>query len=444
MKTWSIRLVKILAGLVAAALVLHTILLVASGLALRNARNELRAAGRPMTPEDIIPKDVPASENAAPLYESAFALLKSESSNGQGLIHALGYAAREFLAEPDSEAKRETLEALLANNAVIRALALVQQASERPRCNFQLPYDHGAMLLAPHVNGMLIVGRALPAKALLEIRRGDASQAWQTLQTALRMANALHDEPLLMSAMVRFAQARYAIEALQRIAADAPPDGETSARIADLLLALEDVASPMARAVDGERIVSGEWILANWKPESAQEFGAEGSTCFPPAFLLGYRPMLQFNHAWYLRTMGEWAGRIECADWRELLPAAGHEYSFPWYVLTARIVMPGLAGSFSRAGNLQANARITRTGLALLRHKAALGAYPAALAEIDPQFLSEIPLDPFTGQPLVYRPEGDGFLLYSFGENLADDGGTEETPDNRKSKAIDIVWRMPR
>ena len=90
---------------------------------------------------------------------------------------------------------------------------------------------------------------------------------------------------------------------------------------------------------------------------------------------------------------------------------------------------------------LQANVRVVRAGLALLRHKAAHGAYPATLAEIDPEFLAEIPSDPFTGQPLVYRPEADGFALYSLGENLQDDGGTEETKDSYESKAFDIVWR---
>ena len=44
MKPKTLRRFKIFAGLVVAALVLHTALLVTSGLALRNAREELRAA----------------------------------------------------------------------------------------------------------------------------------------------------------------------------------------------------------------------------------------------------------------------------------------------------------------------------------------------------------------------------------------------------------------
>ena len=90
---------------------------------------------------------------------------------------------------------------------------------------------------------------------------------------------------------------------------------------------------------------------------------------------------------------------------------------------------------------MQAHVDIARVGLALKRHKAALGAYPPSLAEIDSTFLAEIPPDPFTGQPLVYRPEGDGFLLYSLGQNLRDDQGTLQSKETYESKAFDVVWR---
>ena len=47
----------------------------------------------------------------------------------------------------------------------------------------------------------------------------------------------------------------------------------------------------------------------------------------------------------------------------------------------------------------------------------------------------------FTGQPLVYRPEADGFVLYSLGKNFRDDNGTIESIDSRRSDTCDIVWR---
>ena len=424
-------------------LLVHVGLSIASRIALRHAYAALRSAGRPMDAKDLIPKEVPLDDNAAPLYESAFALLASESFGERDLGRALRDTALEYLAQPDSEDKRDAFAPLLDHPVAAQALERIERAAARTRCRFNLDYSQGPMLQTPHVKGMIHVGRLLPAKAVLEARRGDPARAWQTMQTALHMANALRDEPLLLSALIRIAMARQAIDALQLVAATAPPDDETAARTSALLLALEDVAAPLARAVDGERILSGDWILANWSPGSAKEFGAEGTTCMPPAFLMGYRPLLQFNHAWYLKTMGDWAAKFERAPWQESLPTRDTEYSLPWYALTATIVVPSLAGPFSRAGQLQAAARVARTGLALLRHESVHGALPPTLAEIDPSILPEIPLDPFTGQPLVYRPDGHGFLLYSLGENHADDGGTPESPANRDSRAFDVVWRHP-
>jgi len=50
----------------------------------------------------------------------------------------------------------------------------------------------------------------------------------------------------------------------------------------------------------------------------------------------------------------------------------------------------------------------------------------------------KLPQDPFSGKDFVYKRQGKGFLLYSIGENLKDDGGLaapEEAP-------ADIVWQM--
>ena len=51
--------------------------------------------------------------------------------------------------------------------------------------------------------------------------------------------------------------------------------------------------------------------------------------------------------------------------------------------------------------------------------------------------------DPDTAQDLVYRREGQGFVLYSVGLNRQDDGGQDEiiAPDGKTETNADIVWR---
>ena len=55
------------------------------------------------------------------------------------------------------------------------------------------------------------------------------------------------------------------------------------------------------------------------------------------------------------------------------------------------------------------------------------GKYPDNISDLVPDFLPAEPLDPFTGQSLVYKAKGDGFIVYSLGSNKKDDGGRMST-----------------
>jgi len=61
------------------------------------------------------------------------------------------------------------------------------------------------------------------------------------------------------------------------------------------------------------------------------------------------------------------------------------------------------------------------------------GSWPAKLADIE----ADLPADPFTGQPMVFKRTDDGVVIYSVGDNLADDGGKDYRAD-----ADDIPFRL--
>jgi len=52
------------------------------------------------------------------------------------------------------------------------------------------------------------------------------------------------------------------------------------------------------------------------------------------------------------------------------------------------------------------------------------------LTALTPVYLTATPLDPFDGQPLRYRKQGDGYVLYSIGSDLNDDSGARKTGKN--------------
>jgi len=64
------------------------------------------------------------------------------------------------------------------------------------------------------------------------------------------------------------------------------------------------------------------------------------------------------------------------------------------------------------------------TTLALLRYKHDKSSFPKDLRElIAAGYLSQLPVDPYSEGPLVYRQTGKEFVLYSFNEDFNDDGG---------------------
>jgi len=70
-----------------------------------------------------------------------------------------------------------------------------------------------------------------------------------------------------------------------------------------------------------------------------------------------------------------------------------------------------------------AGLRLGFTAVALEQFHAHNNRYPTDLSLLTPEFLPAPVLDPFDGQPLRYRPNGSGYVLYSIGPDLRDDSG---------------------
>jgi len=71
----------------------------------------------------------------------------------------------------------------------------------------------------------------------------------------------------------------------------------------------------------------------------------------------------------------------------------------------------------------QAQLRAAIVALAVERFRHEHGRWPNSLAELVPSKLSKIYTDPYDGQPLRYRKNKEGVVIYSVGPDKIDDGG---------------------
>lgn len=86
------------------------------------------------------------------------------------------------------------------------------------------------------------------------------------------------------------------------------------------------------------------------------------------------------------------------------------------------------APAYRRVGEIGWRTKTMRLGLltvlALHRYEKEKGEYPENLhALVESGYLQKLLMDPYSDGPLVYKKTDESFILYSFGENLSDEGG---------------------
>ena len=85
---------------------------------------------------------------------------------------------------------------------------------------------------------------------------------------------------------------------------------------------------------------------------------------------------------------------------------------------------PSLYKVIELSYRIQIDVEATLTIIAILRYRKNIGGYPKDLDKlIVASYLKELPMDPFSDKPLVYKRTDDNFILYSVGPNFKDDGG---------------------
>jgi hypothetical protein len=250
------------------------------------------------------------------------------------------------------------------------------------------------------------------------------------------LARSLEREPVIISMLVRVAGESVAIGQLEELLSTVDFSEE------DLIAFQEDLRAAdymdnLHQALMGERVAT---ITAIEDP------GLQGDGR-PQAGL--WRWTQRDGIALTLEHMGElvaateepFSQAIQTADQTERRlrqitnssPLNRIRYALP------SLLLPATSAVFQAAARIQAVNDLADTAIAIERYRRKHGKLPEKLEELVPEFLPEVPLDPFDGQPLRYVVDDEGCRIYSLGMNRTDEGGTGNL-DGRPDE--DVVFRL--
>jgi hypothetical protein len=88
------------------------------------------------------------------------------------------------------------------------------------------------------------------------------------------------------------------------------------------------------------------------------------------------------------------------------------------------LLLPDVQNAVQNQDGANNDLQRTRLAAALAVYRAEKGQYPPTLGALVPDCIDKLPVDSLHGLPYAYQRIDSGYLLYSFGPNGIDDGGS--------------------
>jgi hypothetical protein len=408
----------------------------------------IRKSGYPVTFRELDAwyTHVPDSQNAAIILTKAFSQpgLADNSSTMSVLGEKSWMPIRGHLID---EALKPGLTALLVTNQVL--LELLHSATGLTNCRYPIDLAQGFQTLMPHLVKTKGSVQLLTTEALLDASKGELEKSVAALQAAGAVAQSLAEEPVLISQLVHIAGWAIISKRCELILNGANFSDD---QLSSLQSVFRDAEQPdaMARGLAGER-ASGLGVFMGSHEQLYPFFTGSGSS--PPPFtdrlrgslfvgLLKSTGILNKDKSFYLDAMAAYVAAAEAPFPERLtLGQKAAALSPPSRMLIfSRMLLPALSRALQRDADHAARIRTTRTAIAIERFRHAHnGALPADLNELVPIYLPSLLCDPFDGQPLRFKRLPSGYVVYSIGSDLRDDGGNEGDP-KKPNSAKDITF----
>jgi hypothetical protein len=384
----------------------------------------LKAKGEPTTLVELLGDPIPNDRNAAGPYLEIRAWIEGRTYEPDLKIID-DFPARGSYVSPDTWSSAEQA---LSRTQPLRQL--LDDALARPECRFEINMNDPLATLCPHLSAIRRMSRWLRVDATVNAKNGRIEQAADDVCAQVAIAQSVKDEPGVIHHLYRMALLAIAAKTVPSVADYGAFNEDQARRVFDAFGSF-DFAQSCRQGWRGERVI----FLHYSDPQNLQyllasaSYSAVGNTS--PRQSLG-RPLA----ALYTRTAmkGDLAAFMRIAA--EQMDGAGLNYkdakakgllgipsSIPTYAGLTKTLLPTMMDASLKRYAVEADVSQTRVLLALQAYKVRFGRYPATMQELKTKLGWKLPVDPFSGKDLIYKRQAKGFILYSVGPDMKDDGG---------------------
>jgi hypothetical protein len=336
---------------------------------------------------------------------------------------------------PDRSSKSLSADATRLLTRARFAVGAATTGSRTSECNFGIDFTKmGAASQLPHVEGMVQLGRLLTLRGKLAESRGEWEEAVIVYFDGLRMGRHLTHQPTLLEALAGMEILRNHYHAIANWAVRCPAR-LLVARAFGLLESMQsgllDPSQVIAReasilALDFQRLEAaypdGDWagmILDSYGESVSGNAEKDRTSAITACTDRGVpNDVFESSKAFseYLGTLGSVSNRfVESAAACMSLPpkarikraaALNRKYAIVIPVLaTDTLIDPAEIGALF--AQHEAELTLTRIALAVSASRKKL-AFPQSLDPVAARFGGSIPLDPYSGQSVIYQTRDDG------------------------------------
>lgn len=308
--------------------------------------------------------------------------------------------------------------------------------------------------------GVSEAGKAFQVRAMSRIRRGQIDEAWQDLMTLHRLSRLVGQEPALMSRTISYGLEQRTLNATGHLIAS---DQFTPAHTKRMMRDLQSLApNPKVDSLlhETERYSLLDTIGWMAREATVPEHGIVNRLTHPfVSLMIDWDIPFHCANDWFdayeeANAKPNFAERMAAfeqvyADLRRVKEESSRTPSIAGSLLSgcspraevSRVVgqticvlmLPDVSGCLVAETRALATARLNLVGAAMAVFRAEQGRWPEAPEELVPEYLEELPNDPFADAPLRYVKDGGGFVLYSVGPNLVDEQGVDSDIDEEDS-----------